>query len=105
MADSKTKYGLYVQTSKRNYQIMLIASFVYLGVSIFVISIYSLKMLVFAPILTIFFYRFLEYQYTGIHIEFLFASTDGGFGKISAYSSLLSAIFGLLFFLYLGAIS
>ncbi len=87
-----------------NYRILLLSSLIYFILLIIVIGAYFFKFITIAPFLTIFFYRFLEYQLTGIHIEFLFAYTTGIHGKHTSYLSLLIALGGLLFFAYLGII-
>lgn len=94
----KVKYGLYVETTARNYMIALSCSFVYFIFLALSIIQYSPKFLLVSPFFIVFFYRFMEYKLTGVFIQFLFSHLTGNLGKIGAYSSLLTSIGAIIFF-------
>jgi len=100
MVESKVKYGLYVQTTKKNYAIEIISTVIYMLLFSMIVSQKSTILVLGAPIMAVFFLRFVEYHLTGIAIEFAFTYQTGNIAKFSAYVDLIIAIGALVFFAF-----
>lgn len=95
------KHGMYVSTSKRNYGLEIIFSSLYFLILTIVVIQISFLLILVVPILTILFYRWVEFMLTGVYIQFAFSSLEGKLAKWAAYQSLFLAIFFLILFIYL----
>lgn len=96
-----SKFGLYVKTTKKNYLFELLFSLIYFIISLIFALKGSYILIFFSLLSTLFFYRFIEYQFTGITIRVVYFYETGTFAKALAYMSLVVSLFllGMLIFL------